>query len=164
MASQSDVNVGQNAKRRNRGSEHRPDSVRHVHKHPREPVSSKHNADATSSPEGSSWVDEATESATSAGPHGRTAWALRGSAARPECVAQPEAWKVSPRRPGYQASRGGGYQAVALPSRRFQQACSALSIRPRKNWFMASAKTPMVKQQMPSARKSAHRASAQPLP
>ena len=56
MASQSDVNVGQNAKRRKRGSEHRPDSVRHVQKHPREPVSSKHTDDATSSPDGSSWV------------------------------------------------------------------------------------------------------------
>ena len=37
------------------------------------------------------------------GAKGHTAashWALRGSMARPECVAQPGAWRVHPRRPG----------------------------------------------------------------
>jgi hypothetical protein len=40
------------------------------------------------------WGMTATELATSAGPHGRSAachWALRGSAARPECAVQPGA-------------------------------------------------------------------------
>eukprot|EP00964_Phaeocystis_antarctica_P109081 scaffold73584_cov69-Phaeocystis_antarctica.AAC.2 len=39
----------------------------------------------------------------SAGPRGRTAashWALSGAAARPECAAQPRAWRARPGRPG----------------------------------------------------------------
>eukprot|EP00964_Phaeocystis_antarctica_P031716 scaffold17932_cov58-Phaeocystis_antarctica.AAC.6 len=46
---------------------------------------------------------KAAASVTLAGPHGRTAashWALSGSVARPGCAAQPEARRVSPRRPG----------------------------------------------------------------
>lgn len=46
-------------------------------------------------------VSDAAESAALAGPHGRAAashWGLSGSAARPERIAQPGAWRVSPRR------------------------------------------------------------------
>eukprot|EP00964_Phaeocystis_antarctica_P111723 scaffold76019_cov66-Phaeocystis_antarctica.AAC.14 len=53
---------------------------------------------------------KAAGSATSAGPHGRAAasrWALRGAAARPECVARPGAWRASLRRAGWR-QRGGG--------------------------------------------------------
>ena len=60
-------------------------------------------------------VLEAAESATSAGPFGRTTachGALSGSAARPECAAQPGAKRVSHRRPGRRA---------VAPARRFSQ-------------------------------------------
>ena len=50
------------------------------------------------------WVSDAAGSATLVGPDRRTAashWALGGSAARPECVSQPqEPGESSPRRPG----------------------------------------------------------------
>ena len=52
------------------------------------------------------WVTKTTKSETLTWPHGRTAascWALSGSVARPECAAEPGAWRVSPRRP-----EGGG--------------------------------------------------------
>eukprot|EP00964_Phaeocystis_antarctica_P083599 scaffold52590_cov58-Phaeocystis_antarctica.AAC.2 len=60
------------------------------------------------------WVWQGVESATSAGPHGRTAashWTLSGSAARPECVAQPGACPSQPRRPGV-ASCGAAKAAL----------------------------------------------------
>eukprot|EP00964_Phaeocystis_antarctica_P098834 scaffold64787_cov66-Phaeocystis_antarctica.AAC.2 len=63
------------------------------------------------------WVSIAAESATLAGPHDRTAathWALSGPTVRFECVAQPGARRVRPRRPGQ--------QAVAPPRGRFQPA------------------------------------------
>eukprot|EP00964_Phaeocystis_antarctica_P127111 scaffold90771_cov36-Phaeocystis_antarctica.AAC.1 len=50
------------------------------------------------------WVLSAVESIESAAPHGRTAASHRSLnvfAARPECVAQPGAWRASPKRPGY---------------------------------------------------------------
>ena len=64
------------------------------------------------------WVLNAAASATLAGPHGRAApshWALRGSAARPECAAQPAAWRVSPWRPGYRAVALLGGSPLSLP-------------------------------------------------
>ena len=68
-----------------------------------------------------SW--EAAESATSAGLYGRTAashWALGGSAARPECAAQPAACVPAP---GGEGRASGG---VALPRRRCQSTCCGL--------------------------------------